>query len=94
MLYYAVAPCVVLKGKEKGPNPKKYALRISTAVIKAGPLGYFIHASIATPVVSALKNHYIWGFLEAPADILNHSWIQEVHGGFRSETAVTKPFRK
>jgi len=36
-----------------------------------------------------------------PTDILNHFWIQVAvsllkppHGGFRSETAVTKPFRK
>jgi hypothetical protein len=28
------------------------------------------------PVVSALKNCYVWGFLEVPADILDHCWIQ------------------
>ena len=32
--------------------------------------------TITTPVVSALKNYYIQSFLEAPADFLNHLWIQ------------------
>jgi hypothetical protein len=53
------------------------------------------------PIVSALKNYYIWSFLEVPTDFLKCFWIQVAvlllklpHGGFRSETAVTKPFRK
>jgi hypothetical protein len=61
-----------------------------------GPPGYFILILITTPVVSALKNYYIESFLEVPADILNHFWIQVAvsllkppHGGFRIETAVT-----
>jgi hypothetical protein len=65
-------------------------------VIQGGPPGYFVNVSIATPVVSALKNYYTQIFLEVPADILNHFWIQIAvsilkppHGGFRSETAVT-----
>jgi hypothetical protein len=63
--------------------------------IQVGPPGYFIHVSITTPAVSALKNYYRWSFLEVPTDILNHFWIQVAvsilkppHGGFRSETAV------
>ena len=40
------------------------------------PLGYFIQISITTPVVSALKNCYVRGFLEVPSDILYHFWIQ------------------
>jgi hypothetical protein len=63
--------------------------------------GVFTHISITTPVVSALKNYYIQSFLEAPMDFLKYFWIQVAvallkppHGGFRSETAVTKPFRK
>jgi hypothetical protein len=67
----------------------------SVSFIQVRPLGHFIHISITTPVVSALKNYYIESFLEAPADILNHFWIQVAvsllkspHGGFRSETAV------
>jgi hypothetical protein len=46
--------------------------------IQVTPLGYFIHISITitTPIVSALKNYYVWSFLEVPADILNHFWVQ------------------
>ena len=33
--------------------------RLSVPLIRAGPPGYFIHISITTPVVSALKNYYI-----------------------------------
>ena len=47
------------------------------------------------------KNYYTYSFLEAPTDFFKCFWIQVVvsllkppHGGFRSETAVTKPFRK
>jgi hypothetical protein len=40
------------------------------------PLGYFMHISITTPVVSALNNCYMRGFLEVPSDILHHFWIQ------------------
>jgi len=32
--------------------------------------------SITTPVVSALKNCYVRGFLEVLSDILYHFWIQ------------------
>jgi hypothetical protein len=42
------------------------------------PLGYFIHFSITTPIVSALKNYYIESYLEVPTDILNQFWIQVV----------------
>jgi hypothetical protein len=61
----------------------------SLAFIRVGPPGYFTHITITTPIVSALKNYYRWGFLEVPTDILNHFWIQVT-----SETAVTRPFRK
>ena len=40
------------------------------------PPRYFTHISINKPVVSALKNYYIQGFLEVPTDFLNHFWIQ------------------
>jgi hypothetical protein len=57
--------------------------------------GNFTHVSINAPVVSALKNYHVQGFLEAPTNILNHFWIQVAisllkppHGGFRRETAV------
>ena len=51
------------------------------AFIQDRPLGYFTHVSITTPVVqyaviSALKNYHTQGFLEVPADILKHFWIQ------------------
>jgi hypothetical protein len=56
---------------------------------------------MTTPIVSALKNHHVWSFLEAPPGFFKHLWIQVAvsllklpHGGFRSKTAVTKPFRK
>ena len=50
---------------------------ISVTAIQVGPLEHFIHISITTPVVSALKNYdYAWSFLEVPADILNHFWVQ------------------
>jgi hypothetical protein len=39
------------------------------------PLGY-LYIPITTLIVSALKNHYAWGFLEVPTDILNHFLIQ------------------
>ena len=74
---------------------------ISVTVIRVGPPGYFTHVSTTTPIVSALKNYYVWGFLEVPTDFIKCFWIQVTvsllkppHGGFRSETAVTKPFRK
>ena len=44
--------------------------------------------SITTPVVSALKNCYVRGFLEVPSDILYHFWIQVAV--FASETAEVK----
>jgi hypothetical protein len=34
-------------------------------IIQDRPMGYFMHMSITTPVVSALKKYYIQGFLEA-----------------------------
>jgi hypothetical protein len=56
----------------------------------------YFYGALTTPVVSALKNYYIQGFLKVPTDVLNHLWIQlEIsllkppHGGFRIETAVT-----
>jgi hypothetical protein len=65
-------------------------------VFQVGPPGCFTHVSITTPIVFALKNYYRWSFLEVPADILNHFWIQVAvlllkppHGGFRIEAAVT-----
>jgi hypothetical protein len=42
----------------------------------SSPLGFLIHISITTPVVSALKNYCIWGFLEVQTNILYHFWIQ------------------
>ena len=36
-----------------------YYVYISDPVIRAGPPGYFIHISITTPIVSALKNYEI-----------------------------------
>jgi hypothetical protein len=33
-------------------------------------------ASNAMSIVSALKNHYMWGFLEAPVGVLNRFWVQ------------------
>ena len=44
--------------------------------VQVRPPGYFVHVSITTPIVSALKSYYRWGFLEVPTDILNHFWIQ------------------
>jgi hypothetical protein len=49
---------------------------ISVAFVQVRPPGYFIHITITTPIISALKNYYIYSFLEVPADILNHFWIQ------------------
>ena len=39
---------------------------MSVPLIRVGPPVYFIHISITTPVVSALKNYYMWSFLEFP----------------------------
>ena len=36
----------------------RYAHCISATVIQVGPLRYFIHISITTPIVFALKNYY------------------------------------
>ena len=38
----------------------------SVNLIQVGPPGYFIHISITTPIVSALKSYYIESFLEVP----------------------------
>ena len=54
----------------------------------------FVHISITTPIVSALKNYYIQSLLEVLTDVLNHFWIQmavsevkrPLHGRFGSET--------
>jgi hypothetical protein len=77
------------------------AIGMSVALIQVRPPGHFAHVSITTPVVSAWKNYYIWSFLEVPTDFLKYIWVQVAasllkppHGGFRSETAVTKPFWK
>jgi hypothetical protein len=51
-------------------------MAISVAFFQVRPLGWFIHISVITPVVSALKNYYTWGSLEVPTDILNHFWMQ------------------
>jgi hypothetical protein len=48
----------------------------SATLTQGGPPGYFIHISITTPIVSALKKNVIYSFLEAPADFLKHFWIQ------------------
>jgi hypothetical protein len=40
-------------------------------------MGCFVYNLVTTPVVSALKNYHIQGFLEAPADIFNHFLILE-----------------
>ena len=39
---------------------------ILVTVIRVRPSGHFIHISITTPIVSALKNYNIQSFLEAP----------------------------
>jgi hypothetical protein len=74
---------------------------MSVPLIRVRPPGYFIHISITTSIVSALKNYYIQSFLEVPTDFFKYFWIQVAvpllkppHSGFRSATAVTKPFRK
>jgi hypothetical protein len=73
-----------------------YGSMAPAPLFQARPPGYFSHVSITTPVVSALKNYYVWSFLDVSTDILNHFWIQvalsllkQTHGGFRIETAVT-----
>ena len=72
----------------------------SVNLIQVGPLGYFAHVSITTPIARALKNYSSWGFLEVSTDILSHFRIQMAvslpkppYGGFGSETAVTRRFR-
>jgi hypothetical protein len=44
------------------------------------------------PIVSALKNYYIYSFLEVPADILNHFWLLGPGGRFASETAARRNY--
>jgi hypothetical protein len=48
----------------------------SVTVIRVGLPGYFVHVSITTPVVSALKNYYIQSFLEVPTGFFKYFWIQ------------------
>jgi hypothetical protein len=85
----------VMKGQTP-PAPTKFldknfclgARTGSTSVnlIQVTPLGYFIHISITTPIVPALKNYYIWSFLEVPTDILNartgQFWPNSVYAQF------------
>jgi hypothetical protein len=79
---------------------------ISVPAFRVRPPGHFIHISITTLIVSALKNYHAWSFLEVLTGILNHFWNQVAvsllnppHGGFRSEArsgrceTYTKPFR-
>ena len=40
------------------------------------PPGYLTRISITTPIASALKSHYIQGFLEVSADFFKYLWIQ------------------
>jgi hypothetical protein len=48
----------------------------SVPVFQGRPPGYFARVSITTPIVPAWKTYHTWGFLEVPAGILNHFWIQ------------------
>jgi hypothetical protein len=57
---------------------------ISVPLIQGGHPGYFVHVSIATPVVSAVKNYYIKSFLQAPTIFKP---LLDPGGGLRSETA-------
>jgi hypothetical protein len=74
----------------------KYKIHQTSApllIIRVGPPGYFIliHISITTPIASKTIILYLElpgspnGFLKA---------LPDPGGGFRIETAVTKPFRK
>jgi hypothetical protein len=51
----------------------------------------YIHISITTLVVSAIKKYYTRSFLEVPTDFKP---LLDPGGGFSIETAITKPFQK
>jgi hypothetical protein len=75
-------------------------MAISAPVVQVGPLGYFVNISITTPIASALKNYYKIdisrssnGYFKPLLDPGGGFIPRQPHGGFRSETAVTKPFR-
>jgi hypothetical protein len=76
ILYYLSSPTQIPRGPRAVLERGELSRHASAAFIRVGPWGVFIHISITTPVVSALKNYYIQKFLEVPADILNHFWIQ------------------
>jgi hypothetical protein len=60
---------------------------ISVAFIQVGPPGHFTHIFITTSVISALNrlSRISNGYFKP---------LLDPGGGFRNETAVTKPFRK
>ena len=51
---------VQLQNPQLATSGVKYCSTGTTSVtlIRVGPPGYFVHVSITTPVVSALKNYY------------------------------------
>ena len=86
--------CAVARGIDINSRMGGRIYIMSVPLFRVRPPGYFTHISITTPIVSALKNYYRWGFLEVPTDILNNFWIQvavsevkrPLHGRFGSET--------
>jgi hypothetical protein len=56
--------------------------------VSSGTTGYFTHISINTPIVPALKNYYIWSFLEVPTDFFNYFWVQLAVSILKRRTAV------
>jgi hypothetical protein len=61
---------------------------ISAALIQGGPPGYFMHASITTPVASRLKKLFYPGLSRSPnGHFINNFWIQV------AVTEVKRPLR-
>jgi hypothetical protein len=68
------------------------ALGMSVTLIQVDPPGYFVYISITMPIVSALKKLLCLELSRSPNGFLKV--LLGPGGGFKSETAVTKPFRK
>jgi hypothetical protein len=62
---------------------------VSVPVIRVGLLGHFVHISITTPIVPALKNYQT-----CPRSSIEVPIVFASATAARSETAVAKPFQK
>jgi hypothetical protein len=80
------------RGGREGLSTAGIPYAISATLIRVRPPGYFTNIFITTPVASSLKKLLYLELSRSPNGFLKV--LLDPGGGFRSGTAVTKPFRK